>query len=40
MAETVQFDILAHVDVVKRFGFEGVAPRFRQRVPELRELDG
>jgi hypothetical protein len=39
MAETVQFDILAHMDVVRRFGFEGVA-RFRQSVPELSEVNG
>ena len=39
MEETVQFDTLAFMDVVRRFGFEGVA-RLRQRIPELRELDG
>ncbi len=38
MAETVPFDILAPMEVIKRFGFEGVA-RFRQRVPEQSEVD-
>ena len=38
-AQTVQLNILTFMDLIKRFGFEGVA-RFRQRVPELSEVDG